>query len=100
MSISGPLGPRSLAAYGLAPSARPPAARPAAAPAPAPAPGAADPAMPAGSDPQLWSVLTSEERSFFLRQQQLGAVTYGPGARAGSQQVADAPRGLRIDVTA
>lgn len=50
---------------------------------------------PAGTDPMLWSVLTSEERSFFARAHAMGQVTYGPGsgsARAGM------PLGGRVDV--
>ena len=32
---------------------------------------------PAGVDPELWSVLTAEEREFFSVAQELGPVTYG-----------------------
>jgi hypothetical protein len=77
------------------------AARPAAPAAPqasAPARDTADISMPAGSDPALWSVLTAEERAFFLRQAAMGPVTYGP-SRA-SAPVADLPTGQRIDVRA
>jgi hypothetical protein len=89
-------------AYGLPPVARP-AARPTGSPAPAAEvgrlPEAARPAddVPAGSDPALWAVLTSEERAFFTRQAALGALSYGP--RRGTP-AADAPLGQRIDVRA
>ncbi len=51
---------------------------------------------PAGTDPALWSVLTSEERSFFSRARSMGPLTYGPGSSG-----ADLPGvslGGRIDV--
>lgn len=51
---------------------------------------------PPGTDPKLWSVLTSEERSFFAKAQTMGPLTYnratGNGAEAAMQ------RGSRIDV--
>jgi hypothetical protein len=97
MSISGPLGPRSLSAYGLTPAARPPVARPSAPVAPAVQAPAADVAMPHGSDPNLWKVLTTEEKAFFLRQSQLGPATYGRTAAPSS--TARAPLGARLDVT-
>ena len=34
---------------------------------------------PGGTDPVLWGVLTSEERSFFARARSMGPLTYGPG---------------------
>jgi hypothetical protein len=51
---------------------------------------------PTGTDPALWSVLTSEERSFFARARSMGPLTYGPGSSG-----ADLPGvslGGRIDV--
>ncbi len=33
---------------------------------------------PPGTDPALWSVLTSEERSFFANARPAGPLTYGP----------------------
>lgn len=89
-------------AYGLPPVARP-AAKPAGAAAPAVEIGRlSEPArpaeeVPAGSDPALWAVLTSEERAFFTRQATLGALSYGPRRAA---PAADAPLGQRIDVRA
>ncbi len=50
---------------------------------------------PEGTDPMLWSVLTSEERSFFARARSMGPVTYGPESRS---YAVGAPRGGRIDV--
>ena len=50
---------------------------------------------PQGTDPMLWSVLTSEERSFFARARSMGQVTYGPGSRS---QSAGVPLGGRVDV--
>jgi hypothetical protein len=35
---------------------------------------------PQGADPELWSMLTPEERAFFARAWLMGPVTYGPGA--------------------
>ena len=54
---------------------------------PSRAPRRRQPAPP-GSDPALWSVLTSEERRFFARQAALGPITYGPHRLT---PVADAP---------
>jgi hypothetical protein len=50
---------------------------------------------PQGTDPMLWSVLTSEERSFFARARAMGQITYGPGTRTQSAAV---PMGGRLDV--
>ncbi len=83
---------------GAAPHAAAPAA-PARPAAPLRAPEAAD-APPAGSDPKLWSVLTAEERSYFRRMAELGAVTYAPGQRAAQPPAAAAPLGNRVDVRA
>jgi hypothetical protein len=54
---------------------------------------------PAGTDPSLWSVLTSEERAFFAKTAALGPLTYGR-IKAATQPVAPAPRGVRLDVRA
>ena len=50
---------------------------------------------PEGTDPALWSVLTSEERSFFARARAIGPVTYGPGR---SMALSGAPLGGRFDL--
>ena len=91
---------------------RPGTARPAATPAaPAalkPQPSLAAPATtlapeaPAGTDPELWSVLTSDERAFFAKAAQSGPLTYGRVAAHINPmaQAAPAVRGGRLDVRA
>jgi hypothetical protein len=98
MNISGPGNPIP-AAYRFSPVARPYPAQPAVEvghkpPTPVAAAGAET--VPVGSDPALWSILTSEERVFFARQAALGPVHYGPRNAAPAP---DAPLGSRIDVT-
>lgn len=83
-------------ASAVAPAARPAQAGVAAPAAPAPDASNSEPAAPVGSDPALWSVLTSEERDFFARQSAMGPVTYGPGRT----HTASPPTGQRIDVRA
>jgi hypothetical protein len=51
---------------------------------------------PAGTDPAVWAVLTSEERTFFARNTALGPVTYN---RIMSPKPS-VPVGGRIDVRA
>jgi hypothetical protein len=51
---------------------------------------------PPGTDPNLWSVLTAEERSFFARAQTMGPLTYDRGA--GNSPESTMQRGARIDV--
>lgn len=51
---------------------------------------------PRDVDPELWSLLTSEERAHFARSQALGPLTYG---RAPSTESTQPPmRGLRLDL--
>lgn len=51
---------------------------------------------PRDVDPELWSLLTSEERAHFARSQALGPLTYG---RAPSTEATQPPmRGLRLDL--
>jgi hypothetical protein len=57
--------------------------------------GAVPAEAPAGTDPALWSVLTSEERMFFAKFQTMGPLTYGPRTPAPQQAI---PRGGRLDV--
>ena len=52
---------------------------------------------PAGVNAELWSVLTQQEKAFFVQQRDLGSLTYSP--TRSSPQAMDAPRGQRIDVT-
>lgn len=54
---------------------------------------------PAGTDPELWSVLTSEERAFFARASTQGPLTYSRlMAPQHSPAPAALPRGGRMDV--
>lgn len=53
---------------------------------------------PPGTDPALWSVLTSEERAYYAKVQALGPLTYRPGAE--SPTSTPAVRGGRLDVRA
>jgi hypothetical protein len=91
---------------------RPGAARPTATPA-APAAAALKPqssitstasALPAeappGTDPALWSVLTTEERTYFAKAATAGPLTYGRVAAGmtAQNQAAPAVRGGRLDV--
>lgn len=87
-----PVRPGSAEAGRAAP---PPPATPE--PTPPPESGEAVPAEPpAGVDPSLWTILTSEERRFFARARALGPLTYGPRA-GGATPAAPAPGG-RLDV--
>jgi hypothetical protein len=92
---------------------RPAVARPAAAPANAAAlkpqqslaaPSSSLPTdAPAGTDPALWSVLTTEERAFFAKAAASGPLTYGrvaAGMNNPLAQAAPAVRGGRLDVRA
>lgn len=54
---------------------------------------------PAGTDPTLWSVLTSEERNFFAKTAALGPLTYSR-IKAATQPAPPAARGVRLDVRA
>ncbi len=59
----------------------------------------ADVAAPEGTDPKLWSILTSEERSYFAKSAAQGPVTYARvmlGTQ--DQSLAPAMRGLRVDI--
>lgn len=101
MNVSGP-GNSIPAAYRLPPVERPRTAQPAVEvkqKTPVAAAPTHDESVPPGSDPALWSILTSEERAFFARQAALGPIHYGPGQRAPAP-VSDAPLGGRIDVRA
>ena len=58
---------------------------------------------PPGTDPALWSVLTTEERTFFAKAATMGPLTYGrvaAGINAPANQAAPAVRGGRLDVRA
>lgn len=72
------------------------------------APRASLPAeAPSGTDPELWGVLTSEERTFFAKAAQSGPLTYGrvaagvqalQGNSAAANAFGAAARGARLDV--
>ncbi len=65
--------------------------------------GTAQSAVPAeappGTDPTLWSVLTTDERNFFAKSAQLGPLTYSRVKAAGNA-APPAARGVRLDVRA
>lgn len=54
---------------------------------------------PAGTDPALWSVLTTEERNFFAKTAAMGPLTYGR-IKAATNPAPPAERGVRLDVRA
>ena len=58
------------------------------------------PTAPSGVDQDLWSVLSKEERSFFMKAGTMGPLTYG--RMSSSQSPAPAPilRGGRLDIKA
>jgi hypothetical protein len=51
---------------------------------------------PPGTDPNLWSVLTAEERAFFSKAQTMGPLTYNKANGLGMQAAME--RGTRVDV--
>ncbi|HEY0776460.1 MAG TPA: hypothetical protein VGD56_00715, partial [Gemmatirosa sp.] len=64
---------------------------------------------PAGTDPELWGVLTGEERAFFAKSSASGPLTYGrvaagvqalQGNAAAANAFGAAARGGRLDVKA
>ena len=55
---------------------------------------------PAGTDPALWNVLTTEERNFFAKTATLGPLTYSRFKEATTAQTPPAARGVRLDVRA
>jgi hypothetical protein len=61
--------------------------------------GTVPPEAPAGTDPSLWSVLTTEERNFFAKTAAMGPLTYGR-IKAGTHSAPPAARGVRLDVRA
>ena len=62
-------------------------------------PSSVPPEAPAGTDPALWSVLTTEERTFFAKTASLGPLTYGKIKNA-TMPAPPAARGGRLDVRA
>lgn len=54
---------------------------------------------PPGTDPELWAVLSSDERAFFSRVGAMGPLTYGYVMQTGQLPTeAPASRGGRLDV--
>jgi len=53
---------------------------------------------PAGTDPALWSVLSSEERQFFAKAGAMGPLTYGRAFSEMKAQQIPANRGGRLDI--
>lgn len=74
----------ALGAPGLA---KPPVLQPDAAPSAADIEEAIPLQAPPGTDPELWSLLTAEERRFFSKLHETGPLTYGP-------RTANTPPGL------
>jgi hypothetical protein len=61
--------------------------------------GAVPAEAPKGTDPALWSVLTTEERQFFAKTAAMGPLTYGRLKEA-TAPVPPSARGVRLDVRA
>ncbi len=61
--------------------------------------GAVPAEPPKGTDPALWSVLTTEERQFFAKTAAMGPLTYGRLKEA-TAPVPPSARGVRLDVRA
>jgi hypothetical protein len=53
---------------------------------------------PEGTDPALWSVLSSDERAFFAKAGAMGPLTYGRAIREMTGVQPPAARGGRLDV--
>src|SRR5579871_2233675 len=60
------------------------------------------PQPPAGTDPELWSVLTNEERNFFANHSSSGPLTYSKVMMPNRQSSSAIPavRGGRVDIRA
>ncbi len=55
---------------------------------------------PPGTDPSLWSVLTSDERNFFAKSAASGPLTYSRIKDVTNPPAAPIARGVRLDVRA
>jgi len=53
---------------------------------------------PPGTDPELWNVLSAEERVFFAKLGAMGPLTYGRVLSQAQQTSAPTARGGRLDV--
>jgi hypothetical protein len=76
----------------------PPASAPARGAAPTAAPASPSATTPTSGPSPLWSVLTDQERAFFLSTAALGSLGYGPTGAVTRE--AEAPLGQRLDVRA
>jgi hypothetical protein len=75
------------------------AVRQPAAPVAKQAPTAVPEEAPPGTDPELWAVLSSDERAFFSRVGAMGPLTYGYVMQTGQMPTQPpAARGGRLDV--
>ena len=63
-----------------------------------PAQGTLPATAPAGTDPELWSVLTGEERAFYAKVGSMGPLTYGRMMNGGTAAAPPAMRGVRLDI--
>jgi hypothetical protein len=95
--------PQAGAPVGVRPNGSAPAARPALK-SQAPIAGHATQTVvpaeaPPGTDPTLWSVLTSEERSFFAKSAASGPLTYSR-IKDMTTPATPSARGVRLDVRA
>lgn len=55
---------------------------------------------PQGTDPELWSVLTQDERTYFAKLGAMGPLTYGRVLSGQMQPASPSARGGRLDVKA
>lgn len=55
---------------------------------------------PAGTDPELWSVLSADERAYFAKLGAMGPLTYGRVLSGQVQPQQVVSRGARLDVRA
>lgn len=96
---TGPSGARPQDATGAARTA---GAKTAAAPsaAPAPANSGVPVSAPPGTDPELWNVLTNDERVYFAKLGAMGPLTYGRVLTGQPLPTPPAARGVRLDVKA
>jgi len=68
------------------------------APAGAPSAPALSAEPPAGTDPALWSILSSAERSYFAKSQATGPLTYGRRMAERAATALPAVHGGRLDI--
>jgi hypothetical protein len=66
--------------------------------APAPASNALPAEPPAGTDPELWAVLSSSERTYFAKVGAMGPLTYGRVITETPNAPSPAARGGRLDI--